>query len=294
MDTYALTRGVLKWLAGSSIPAHWFYSAIPDPEQRQKKSGQLTIEIVSHCWKYSRLQAYQLSSLVQHPVERANIVMTVFYSSEDESSAALLDYFSKKQVSNVTWNFKAIEKEILFRRAIGRNIAARESAADWVWFTDCDMTFQKNCLDSLSDALQNRTDALVYPRIESKTEIFTDDDFITSNALETPRLLLADTDRFIPHEISRATGPLQITHGDVARHSGYCDEVECYQQPAERFQKATEDRVFRWLLGTQGTAIDVQGVCRIQHVHKGRYKENSKVSVVRRGVRQLQHIFRQS
>lgn len=258
---------------------------------RHQNTGPFHIEIVSHCWQYSKLQAYQLSSLVQHPVTEANITMTVFYSSEDKATVALLNFFRQKKIKNVTWNFREIDKENLFRRAIGRNIAAHETTADWIWFTDCDMTFQKNCLNSLNEALQGRTDALVYPQVESKSKIYTDDDLIESNALEKPQLMLVDPNRFIPHQISRATGPLQITHGDVARSVGYCDDVECYQQPAERFQKATEDRVYRWLLATQGEPVDVDGVCRIQHIQKGRYNPNSKVSVVRRLIRRAQHLF---
>lgn len=218
--------------------------------------------------------------------------MTVFYSEEDTATTNLLAFFSKKQPNNIVWNFQPIDTPLLFRRSIGRNMAARESSADWVWFTDCDMTFQENCLDSLANALQNRDDALVHPKIESKTEIYTNDDLVINNSLAEPQLMLVESDRFIPHEITRATGPLQITHGDVARSNGYCDDVECYQQPANHFQKATEDRVFRWLLETQGVAIDVDGVCRIQHINKGRYKPKSKSSLIRRNVRRLQSFIR--
>jgi len=47
------------------------------------------------------------------------------------------------EVPNVTWNWMPFEKESLFRRGIGRNQAALNTNAHWVWFTDCDLMFRK-------------------------------------------------------------------------------------------------------------------------------------------------------
>jgi len=102
------------------------------------------------------------------------------------------------------------------------------------------------------------------------------------NALETPELLRVEPAEFIAHQVTRATGPLQITHGDVARSVGYCNAVPYYQQPQARWQKADEDRMFRWLLGTPGLAVDIDGVCRVQHVQKGRYADTGSVTSLRR------------
>ena len=65
-----------------------------------------------------------------------------------------------------------------------------------------------------------------------------------------------DADLFHPSYPTRATGPLQITHGDVARACGYCKHIKYYQSPADAWSKTYEDRAYRWLLGTQGTPID--------------------------------------
>ncbi len=283
-------RRTLKLLAGSPLPARWLYPSPPTTDARTPRHGTLSIEIVSHCWGYSRLLAYQLTSLIDHPVIEARIRMTVFYSDEDSATSRLLEFVATHSIENVVWNWQVLPKEQLFRRSIGRNLAAKASTADWVWFTDCDLTFQAHCLDSLNRALQGRTDALVYPRIESKTDAYSDTNTSgdVSNSLQRPRLLRVDPDNFVPHTVTRATGPLQITHGDVARAVGYCDAVPCFQQPQPRWQKAEEDRVFRWLLGTQGVAIDVDGVCRVQHVSKGRYGEPGVSAAARQGVRRLQ------
>ena len=280
---------LLKILAGSPVPAFWFYKGVLPRSDRQARSGKLTIEIVSHCWRYSRLLSYQLDSLIRHPIDNARVVMTVFYSAEDTSTSDLLSLAASRSVSNVEWNWQALPKEQLFRRSIGRNVAALNSSADWIWFTDCDQTFQSGCIDNLNEALQGRTDALVYPEIEFRTQAYGKEDLINQNTLEKAELLQAPMDRFQPYPVKRATGPLQITHGDVARHNGYCADVPFYQQPATQFQKATEDRVFRWLLGTQGEPVSIDGVYRIQHVEKGRYTNKGFKTRLRKQLRRLQY-----
>jgi len=79
------------------------------------------------------------------------------------------------EVPNVTWNWMPFEKESLFRRGIGRNQAALNTNAHWVWFTDCDLMFRKGCLDALAEQLQGRRDALVYPSEERCTELLRED-----------------------------------------------------------------------------------------------------------------------
>ena len=93
--------------------------------------------------------------------------------------------------------------------------------------------------------------------------------------------------QFEPFAIKKAVGPLQIVHGDIARLAGYCDAIAYYRAPVERWRKTYEDRTFRWLLRTQGVPIEVPGVYRIKHLHKGRYQEGG-MKRVRRGLRQLQ------
>ena len=155
----------LRLAAGGLIPASWYLPNIPPIEARAAKSGILDIEIVSHCWNYAHLLNHQLSSLVQFPPAKGTITMTVFYCSEDKNTSELLAFFSKIDVPNITWNWCELPRIALFRRTIGRNKAALETKADWVWFTDCDLMFREGCLDGLIDKLQNRQDALVYPKI---------------------------------------------------------------------------------------------------------------------------------
>ncbi|MBX2881312.1 MAG: glycosyltransferase family 2 protein [Granulosicoccus sp.] len=291
--TSLFTRLALKLLAGSSIPPHWLYPPVLPRQARRSKTGRLSIEIVSHCWQYAHLLSFQLDSLLRYPIHSADVTMTVFFSQDDEATCQLLARTEQQSIDNVTWNWQVLPSNELFRRSIGRNRAALSTKADWVWFTDCDMTFQAGCLDSLNAALQGRLEALVYPALEGRTGMHTDSGQVNVNTQTTDQFQYVDPDLFKYHPVSRATGPLQITHGDVARANGYCRDVAFYQKPADRFQKATEDRMFRWLLNTQGTAIDVKGACRIQHAEKGRYKDGSAVSRWRKRIRRWQYTWRQ-
>jgi len=284
-------EGLFYRLAASGLmPARWFGKVQPEDVEKARRSGKLKLEIVSHCWRYGHFLTYQLSSLVQHRTDKLEITMSVYHAAEDESVTRVLRFFENIDVPGVTWNWVALPKEQLFRRSIGRNMAAKSSTADWVWFTDCDVMFHENCLDSLAEALQGRDDILVFPRIGLGTSLLSDDNKILTSGHEAPAILDIPIGEFVPYggPRSKAQGPYQITHGDVARACGYCEFIGHYQKPSDHWRKAYEDRAFRWLMGTPGTAIDVPGACQIRHVSKGRYKRDSPVSRIREFIRSNQ------
>jgi len=289
----AIALAFLRIAASGWVPARWFLSRLPSEQERAARSGRLSVEIVSHCWGYSHLLVYQLSSLALHPPTRLGVTMTVFYAREDQATVALLEFFGAMEVPGVRWNWQALDKYSLFRRAIGRNIAARATSCDWVWFTDCDLVFHAGCLDGLADALQGRRDTLVFPREEGWSPLLEPGDPMLEAGKHGPRLLDIDPSRFTPRRRDRATGPLQITHGDVARACGYCEQLAVYQKPVAHFAKAHEDRAFRWLLRTQGEPVDVPGVYRVRHVSKGRYQGSRGTNFVRTLVRRVQSFFRE-
>lgn len=284
---YRLRLG-LVWLAASGLaPASWFQPFPPPADKRTAKEGRLRIEIVSHCWRYAHLLAYQLSSLVNHPPQDVEVTMTVFHSPEDVETVELLERFGSYDVPGVSWNWQARDKTQLFRRSIGRNQAALDSQADWVWFTDCDVVFHRGCLDGLGHSLQGRRDALVFPDHEFCSPVYEPGDPVLEAARHSD-LVEINPDVFVRQERDRATGPLQITHGDVARACGYCRDIAVYQQPTDRWAKAQEDRAFRWLLGTAGEPVAVPSVYRIRHQAKGRYRRQGMHSRLRTRVRQAQ------
>lgn len=274
----------LRFAASGWIPAAWFQA--PPPKRRQQKTGRLHIEIVSHCWQYTHLLNYQLSSLLLFPPSQCTITMTVFYEEGDKSTRALLDHVGQQAVPQVHWNWVVLPREQLFRRAVGRNLAAKASQADWVWFTDCDLMFREGCLDTLNSVLQGRTDVLVFPKQERITSLLAEADPMLAFDAENIQTADIDTEQFTVSERGRATGPLQITHGDVARALGYCEALSYYQRPSVRWCKAYEDRAFRWLLRSQGVPLDIPSVYRIRHVFKGRYT-GSVNSRVRTAIRKM-------
>ena len=269
------------------LPVAWFRRVDPATVRKAKRRGRLRLEIVSHCWRYGHFLTYQLSSLVLHRSARLDITMTVYYCPEDESTLRVLRFFGDMKPPGITWDWRALPKEQLFRRAIGRNLAAKSTAADWIWFTDADIVFQDGCLDVLADLLQGRDDALVYPETTFGTALLPEDDPILRRGREGP-VLTALPQRAFPLRrgpADRAKGPYQITHGDVARACGYCESLSFYHRPAKRWRKAYEDSAFRWLLGIPGTPLELPGVCQIRHLAKGRYKSGAFTSPLRASLR---------
>jgi len=292
-----MQQALHKFVAGISLPAHWFYPKKPTVDIQSASnintnaSDVIKLEIVSHCWKYCNFLAFQLGSLIANPPPASlPVKMTVFYAIEDSDTLKLLQKIKIISVPNVTWNWQPLPAPYLFRRSIGRNLAAKNTSADWVWFTDCDETFQEGCLESLYKALRQCDSELVYPAKEHRTApletaVF-DVDYNNENWLET--ICQLPLEQFHVSKMSRATGPLQIARADVMRDLGYCDRVSCFQKPETHFAKAHEDRVFRWLMGTQGTALDIAGVYRIQHREKGRH-QNSAHARVREVIRHARY-----
>lgn len=119
--------------------------------------------------------------------------------------------------------------------------------------------------------MQGRRDALAFPREEAVTALLEAGDPMLERGRRGPMPVDIDPARFDRVARDRATGPLQVVHGDVARATGYCAGLRVYQKPSPVWTKCTEDRAFRWLLRTQGVPIEVPGVHRIRHASKGRY-----------------------
>lgn len=260
-------------LAASGLaPRRPFAPPMPKRSNGPPSGGEHRLEIVSHCWRYEHLLNYQLSSLVLYPPRDTPIRMTVFFSEEDENTREVLDFFGAQQVRNVAWNWQSLSTPRLFRRSIGRNLAARSTKADWVWFADCDITCRAGALDELSEELSGCSAILAFPREHQVTELLEPDDPLLAISDQAPKILDVDRNRFRPEIRDRAVGGLQIVPGDVARTAGYCAGIGVYQRPAPKFGNTWEDRTYRWLLGTQGVGLESSGFYRIRHKVKGRYR----------------------
>lgn len=282
---------LIRIAASGALPPALFLE-LPDPETLAARRGVLRFEIVSHCWQYAHLLAYQLSSIVNFPPTRATLRVTVFHAPEDAGTQAMLAFFGSQRVPNVTWNWRLLERERLFRRAIGRNLVARTTDADWVWYTDCDIIFHRGCLDALADRLQGSRERLVHPRDERVTAMLDESDAVLAVDRGRPRIVDIDTSRFSQLAIPQATGAYQIVHGDIARACGYCERPSFFQRPVPRWAKTYEDRTWRWLMRTKGTPVDIPGVHRIRHIHKGRYGDNRALAGGRSRIRLAKYWLR--
>lgn len=282
---------ILRFAVQGLLPARFFAPAPPSAAQLAPRTGRLRVEIVSHCWIYHHLHAYQLSSLALFPPREVDVTMTVFHSDADRSTVELLRYFGAMDVPGVDWNWQPLPERELLRRAIGRNRAALASRADWLWFADCDLMFRDDCLDSLARRLQGSRDALCYPHQEFVTPLLPPDHPLLSAAAVAPRVVDVDASLFAPRRITRAVGAYQIVHGDVARATGYCAALPSYQVPTDRWRKTYEDRAFRWLLRTEGVPVAVPGIHRIRHSEKGRYTGGSTTNWIRRQVRRIKSVL---
>ena len=232
----------------------------------------MKLEIVNHCWRYSRLLRYQLSSLLLHPPQEVDVVYTLFYSTEDVATSEVVAWFDQQSTTNVRWNWRELSTPQLLRRAIGRNLAAQATAADWVWFTDADHSFGSGCLDALPEQLSQVAGPLAFPRhLYIHIEHRLGDLLIDAASGPLQLLDVGARSDFKRRRNNRAIGGIQITRGDVCRANGYCAKHRRLQRPIEGkvFANCYGDRVFRRGLGTPGEPIDVPNLFRIRHSERG-------------------------
>lgn len=283
---YSIVEFLMRFAASGLFPARWLYKVPGHTHLLPLVKQELHLELVSHCWNYAHLFVYQLESLVQNPPAKLKITFTGFYCREDKDTTALVNEYRNKNVPGIRWNFIALPKEKLLRRAIGRNIAAKASSADWVWFTDCDLAFAPGSLDNLANKLQQQTEILVFPEKIRQTALLKKDNPMLRGAVEEVFNHLEQAE-FVERSYSKAAGAFQIVRGEIARDYGYCGQVNCYQQAREHWAKCYEDRAYRWLLGTHGKGLELAGMMLIRHVEKGRYRKGSQISGIRKANRQL-------
>jgi hypothetical protein len=222
-----------------------------------------SLTIVTHCWRFSRVLAYQLSSLVLHPPKKIRVKMLVFYNKEDAPTAQMLRWFSDKMPVECVWYSLPLPE--LFNRTIGRNKAATECSTDAIWFCDADYFFGDGCLDALVslDAVAGR---LFYP---SWSWINRTHELGDQYALRVtgPGLWDIDPADFERHEYRKAIGGLQIVRGSVARAYGYCRGDGRRLRPVlGGWKQTSEDSAYRKTLGTDGVPIELPGLYRIRQL----------------------------
>lgn len=240
-------------------------------------STRPTAEIVSHCWQYSRLLTYQLSGFVLHPPANCNLTVTVFHAAEDDDTRRTLDFFAALSPPRVTWNFLAIERPRLMRRAIGRNLACKATAADWVLMTDCDYVFGAGAIDLIVDGLRFAGQSVLGHVREHSASTSQADGDAEIERVTGPDVVGVDPSRYSPSRLARAIGGSQFVPGDWARVRGYLPNSRRFQRPAGEWQRTFEDTSFRRTCGLPQFAIDCPAMYRIRHSQRGRFQRGVKL-----------------
>lgn len=232
----------------------------------------MLLEIVAHCYRYSRLLAYQATSLIDHPPPAGmRVRYTVFYTPSDSRTVDMLDWFVSYGAGWIEWRLHALPPPELYRRAIGRNRAALATEADWIWFADCDYVFGPQCLASLPEVLGSvpLDPPLVYPRYTHRTTQEHGDELI--DQVTEPGMYRLPPDAKLETEKNvRAIGGIQILRGSVARERGYLNNSRRWQQPIEFWQRTWDDTAFRRVLKTRGRPVLIADMHRVRHSKRGR------------------------
>ncbi len=201
-----------------------------------------------------------------------DMTYTIFFCEEDKDTIDLLNE-SHPFPRQVCLNLWTLPKTRLMRRAIGRNLAAKATTADWIWFTDADVVFGSGALDSLPRVLENLKGPLAYPERIIKTSFEVGDYLIKQRQRihEFPEHYFTD-----PEVLKRAIGPCQIVRGSVAVDLGYCENTD-FQQEEIEWKRTFEDVRFREILGLDGAPISLPNVYLFRHTLRGRYTVGAKL-----------------
>ncbi len=236
------------------------------------------IEIVSHCWQYSRLLAYQITSAIRHAPPTGSVKLTIYYAPVDHATIETLDFFRRAKeewngAANLTIDARPLPRRSLFNRNIGRNMAALSTSADWIWFTDCDYAFGPKCFPSLTK-LDPEGETLVYPQIVQihKNHELGDRYINQVDAIDPWSEI--DPDDFLENRQRRAIGGIQIVPGDVARQVGYNPKQQrVVPDSVELMPNPRGDTSFRRGLETSGKPVAIEDVFRLRHTKAGRFEK---------------------
>jgi hypothetical protein len=239
------------------------------------------IQIVTHVYagnlpQYAVFLRAHLTSVLDTLLDTKNPVdaeVTICFTPEDTL------------VTNVLKDFKPFfgyglqtinyPKTHLFRRAIGRNMAALTSNADLIWFADVDHVFGPGCLHALHNT-HTDMQAILPPTVmrwPSTIQIHRDhligDAWWQANAKSTGKLQI-DTADFETKQYAKAIGGVQICDGNYCREHGYLKGFDKWLKPVpgdKPFPNFRDDVKFRKKCESDGptSAIELPNLFRLRH-----------------------------
>ncbi len=228
------------------------------------------IEIVTHVYAkvlphYAQALTYQLSSLNLYR-SKAEVSITICLDMTDAKTVEVLLWFGLQCSFPIKIRNFPIER--LGRRAIGRNVVAKETEADIIWFTDVDYLFRDGCLDAVADFVWPEKSALAFPHFVQMSHDHELGDSILSEA-SYPQLVDIDPKDFYSHEVTQPPGGCFIIKGDFAREHGYLPGHKKYQSPTDGvFLSCKCDVPYRSYCKRNGDGakvIEIPNVFRIRH-----------------------------
>ena len=229
----------------------------------------MRLEVVTHCWHYSRALLFQLSSLVLYPPQVVDVQLTVFFTEADANTVRVLEFIQAQQLATkVSIRPWRLEPDRITRRMIGRNLAALETKADWVWFTDCDYVFRSGCLDGVAK-LRPDLAPLYFPRTAMANIAHEMGDSELLRVAHCNVVVDIDPSKYAPQTFRRAIGGIQLVSGTTARQHGYVSHSRYHQAKSSTWVPNHDDIWFRRTLNCSGTPIELSNLYRIRHSSRG-------------------------
>lgn len=236
------------------------------------------ITIAVHCWRYSRLLAYQLGSLIRWP-PKCSVLVQVFCARydlpDDRATIDCVDWHAEHPDLPSTVKIERVGMVLarLKNRSIGRNLAALSCESRLLYFSDCDYVFGPGYLDAISKQVTNHM-VVAYPRLLHKCPPCCGDDYV--DKARPGELMTIDVNEFKPERLRKAIGGVQIIPRWIAKKYGYLPDSRRHQSEKAHWVKTTSDVV--WRKGVcraegvpqPGIRLDLPPVYRIRHSECGR------------------------
>ena len=240
----------------------------------------MSIRIVTHCYaeklpQYAQFLRYQLTSLFLYK-PHVRIAITTCCTATDEATHKVLNDFSDYKIPDVTLSIITLSPSDLFRRCIGRNIAAGYSSEDVVFFTDVDHVFQVGFLDRVwktylkLEGLDRKPDMFYPSEIMIHKDHAIGDELVRNSLESDDTMLFINASDFELKRYNRAIGGVQIVPRRVIQKRGYLDGDRKWQRPRtdnKPFGDFRDDVAFRSICEKNGgvTKAKMPGLFRLRH-----------------------------
>lgn len=234
------------------------------------------LEIIVHCYAeqipdFASMLTAQLSSIIRHPPSgEGRVVVWVCTAISDRLThevVAAMGYRASLLPDNrVRFESFTSDKRFLFRRAIGRNVRARRTHSDVVWFADADYIMSAGSIDAiLAIDFTTLPLPLAYPKQVFIQRSHASGDKAIATIIPGEDWIL-DTSAFDVKTEKFAIGGLQIVSGETARQHGYLDNTKWVRpvDPTLGFQDTKEDKAYRAALGGS-CGVEIPGLYRMRH-----------------------------